>query len=190
MAYSIIQPPFTLKFREMTKQELKSYFEWFLKMIPERIGILERAVHDSSPEFSSWSADCSPGSLKTLGEWFAGEVETRARTQEELDELKSGLSFPMDVPTDDLTNRTFSLAMDIGMYFSQVILTNLPGTKWDQFLKNSREADYGQPVVVGFGVVSLNPVRILVTLAYGIASKEKGGNRLSELYATWAKLRK
>jgi hypothetical protein len=189
MKYTIIQPPFTLKFREMPKPELKSYFDWFMEMIPERIKILEKAVCDSS-EYSSWHADYSPNSLKILGKWFVGQVETRTRTSEELSSLKSGLSFPMDVNNKELTNKTFSLAMDIGMYFSQVVLTNLPGTKWNQILKNVREADYGQPVIAGFGVVFLNPVRILVTLAYGIASKKQDGSRLHELYNTWEKLRK
>ncbi len=36
MTYSVIQPRFTLKFREMPKPELKAYFEWFAKVLPER----------------------------------------------------------------------------------------------------------------------------------------------------------
>ena len=55
------------------------------------------------------------------------------------------------------------------MYFGQVIIKNLPGTGWDQPLKNKKLADYGQPVIAGFGTVSLNPVRVMVTTAYGIA---------------------
>jgi len=189
MEYPIIQPPFTLQFREMSKPELKSYFEWFMKMIPERIEVLERAVRES-PEYSSWSADCSSSSLKGLGEWFVGQVETRERSSEELDAIKLSLSFPMEIDTEELTNRTFSLAMDIGMYFSQVVLTSLPGTKWEQYFGNKRDADYGQPVIMGFGVVPLNPVSIIVTLAYGISRGKRSGGRLSELYDTWAKLRK
>lgn len=189
MEYTIIRSPFSFRFREMTKSELKSYFEWFMEMIPERIKILEKAVCDSS-KYSSWRADYSPDSLKILGEWFVEQVDTRTRTSEELNALKSNLSFPMDVNNKELTNKTFSLAMDIGMYFSQVVLTNLPGTKWNQILKNVREADYGQPVITGFGVMSLNPVRLLVTLAYGIADKRQDGRRLQDLYNTWEKLSK
>jgi len=60
------------------------------------------------------------------------------------------------------------------------------GLKWDQSLKNPRFADYGQPVIMGFGAVPLNPVRVCVTTAYGISRKKPA--RLGELYATWAKM--
>ena len=94
------------------------------------------------------------------------------------------------MPGEQLTNRTFSLAMDIGMYFSQVVLKNLDGTKWDQPLRNEKFADYGQPVIMGFGSVPLNPVRVVVTLAYGIMTKKQSGGRLRELYDTWARMKR
>ena len=78
--------------------------------------------------------------------------------------------------------------MDVGMYFGQVVLKNLPGTRWDQVLKNKKDADYGQPVIMGFGAAPLNPVWILVTTAYGVSRKKAA--RLRELYETWAKMRK
>jgi hypothetical protein len=80
--------------------------------------------------------------------------------------------------------------MDIGMYFAEVVLKNLSGTSWAQPLKSKNFADYGQPVLMGFGEVPLNPVQIAVTLAYGIARKRKGANRLRELYDVWDKKRR
>lgn len=74
------------------------------------------------------------------------------------------------------------------MYFGQVVVRNLPGTHWDQVLKNKMDADYGQPVILGFGTAPLNPVWILVTKAYGV-SREKPA-KLHELYETWAQMRK
>jgi hypothetical protein len=41
--------------------------------------------------------------------------------------------------------------MDIGMYFSQVLMKNYPSLKWEQPLGNKRFADYDQPCLVGFG---------------------------------------
>jgi hypothetical protein len=189
MAYTIIQPPGTLVFREMTKPELKGYFDWFAEVTSERVAGLEEEVR-RSPAHSKWRADVSPASLEFLGEWFAGQVETRARTDEEIDAVKSKLSFPIDVSGEQLTNRTFSLAMDIGMYFGQVVLKNIDGTKWDQPLRNEKFVDYGQPVIMGFGSVPLNPVRIVVSLAYGIARKKRGAGRLREVYDTWAKMKR
>jgi hypothetical protein len=188
MAYSIIQPPFELKFREMPKEDLIAYREWFHAVMPERMAELTKAVKGTAG-FEDWDADLTPDSLGPLGEWFRVEVETRKRTDAEMGELKSRLTFPIDVPNEELTNRTFSLAMDIGMYFGQVILKNLPGTRWDQPVRNPKFADYGQPVIMGFGTVPLNPVRIAVTLAYAFAAKEQSGDRLRALYNVWSKKR-
>jgi len=42
------------------------------------------------------------------------QVEIRRRTAEEADVIKAALPFPIPVPDKELTNKTFSLAVDIG----------------------------------------------------------------------------
>ena len=44
MTYKVIQPPFTLKFREMSRKELTDYFQWLLGILPDRINELSNAV--------------------------------------------------------------------------------------------------------------------------------------------------
>jgi hypothetical protein len=187
MTYQIIQPPFTLKFREMSKQELEDYFVWFQNILPQRLDILMCAAQQKT-EFEIWQPDFTPLSLDLLGMWFAAEVETRVRTSDEFREIERLLPFPIDIPREDLTNRTFSLAIDIGMYLSQVLIKNHPGLEWRQQFRNKKDADYGQPVLVGFGQVPFNPVSIVVTLAYGIASKKKTGKNLRQIYDIWSKM--
>jgi hypothetical protein len=143
MPYAIIQPPFRLEFREMPRKDLKAYFNWFLGQITERVAVMEREV-TTTPGFSNWRADRTPESLVALGEWFAEQVETRPRTTEEIAEIRAASSFPMPIPDEELTNRTFSLAMDIGMHLSQVFLTKYPFLKWEQPLRSKRFVDYGQ----------------------------------------------
>ena len=187
MSYSTIQPPFTLKFREMSKKELKEYFEWFQGILPQRLDELARAVKET-PSFEDWKPDFTPVSLDLLGNWFVTQVETRLRTQDEIQEIESRSANPIEVPDEELTNRTFSIAMDIGMYLSKVFLTNHPSLRWDQTFGNKKSIDYGQPVLTGFGVAEFNPVHMMVTLAYGLASKKKTGSRLRELYDIWSKM--
>ncbi len=187
MSYPTIQPPFTLKFREMPKKELTGYNEWFHKVMPERIQVLITAVKSTSG-YEKWEPDYSPESLETLGEWFLEQVEARPRTQEEIDEIQGRSKFPINIPGEDLTNKTFSLAMDIGMYVSQVFLKNRPSLEWSQPLGNKKFVDYGQPVLISFGVAPFNPVRMMVTLAYGLVSKSKSGKSLRELYGIWSNL--
>jgi hypothetical protein len=184
MSYAAIQPPFSLKVREMSMQELKDYAKWFFEVIEDRIAELAKAVTET-PGFETWRADYTSGSLDLLGEWFSQQVETRPRTSEELKNLQNRLVFPIELADWELTNKTFSLAMDIGMYFGQVLKNNHSTLQWEQFIKNKKFADYGQLVLVGFGKVPLNPVRIITTLAYGLVDKKRTHKRLKELYAVW-----
>lgn len=184
MIYEIIAPPFSLQFRELPKKELKAYFQWFLEVLPERLDILILAVK-STKGFEHWISDYSNESLNDLGEWFVQHVETRKRTHNEMMEIKNNLSFPIDVPDNELTNRTFSLAFDVSMYVSQVFLKNYPELKWSQEFGSKNNADYGQPVLGGFGSRLFNPVRMLVTFSYGAADKENLGKDLRELYEVW-----
>ena len=122
MSYAIIQPPFPLQFRERSKKELETYRIWFHQVTPERIAELTKAVKRTAC-YESWAPSARPESLDLLGRWFETQVETRKKTAEEIEEIRAKLTFPIDIPEEDLTNKTFSLAMDIGMYFGQVILS-------------------------------------------------------------------
>lgn len=190
MEYKVIQPPFTLEFRKMSRQEAKDYFDWFIKQIPIRTNVLEQAVQ-STDGYEDWLANYKPESLERLGLWFYEHVETRERTKEEREEIyRKAPDWFKSVEIEDyeLTNRTFSLAMDIGMYLSQVFEKNLAGLKWEMVTKPKNDAYYQQPVLAGTGKRRFNPVWILVTLAYVFARRSKGPERLRELYDIWAKL--
>jgi hypothetical protein len=122
-----------------------------------------------------------------LGRWFAAQVQTRPLTTEEQEEFSARVPNPMQ--TTELTNRTFSLAIDLGMYLSQVLLRNHSSLQWDQPFGSKRFIDYGQPVLVGFaGNVPFNPVGMMVTLAYGLAKKTRPGEGLREICDIWSRM--
>jgi len=154
--------------------------------MPERISELASAVR-SSAGFENWQPDFSPDSLNVLGDWFANQIETRLRTQDEVNSFNAQAPYPIERSDRELTNRTFSLAMDIGMYLSQVLLRNQPSLKWDQPFANKRYIDYGQPILIGFAEKEeVNPVSLTVTLAYGLLKRTRTGGRLRELYDIWS----
>ncbi len=187
MTYAIIDPPLALRFHEMSKTELDAYWTWFHDVLPSRLAELARAVRRTL-SYESWEPAMTPDSLEALGRWFENEVEVRKLTSVEMETVRHKLSFPIDIPDSELTNRTLSLCMDIGMYFAQVVLRNLPGTRWNRPLGSKRMADYGQPVIVGFGPVVLNPVRVIVMTAYGIAARKPA--HLIELYNVWVGMKR
>ena len=186
MSYAVIQPPFSLTLFEMPKKELKAYRQWFFDVMESRVAELVKAVNET-PRFKSWQADYTPESLEQLGEWFARQAETRPRTFEELQHLEGQLKFPIEVSKQELTNRTFSLAMDIGMYLGQVFKKNHPFLQWEQPTNNKRFIDHGQLVLMGFGKVPFNPVGMTTVLAYGFVDKTRNGQGLSKIYAIWEK---
>ena len=186
MAYSIIQPPFTLKFSEMSKQELKEYAAWYQSSIPKRLSELEAAVKQT-PRFEAWTGNFRPESLDQLGEWFAKQVDVRSRTDEEIEEIAERLSFPIELPDEELTNKTFSVAMDVGMYLAKSLKESHPHLEWQQFFGNKKSVDYGQPVLADFGPVAFNPTQIAVTTAYAIADRKQTGKRLREIFDYWSK---
>ncbi len=187
MPYSVIQPPFTLKFMEMPRKELTAYFKWYTESIPERVRELADAV-TSSPGYGSWKPTFTPESLDELGEWLAGQMELRPRSKEEIEEFIRTSPFPIDPPKEDLTNRSFSLAFDTGMYLSQVFLKNHPTLRWKHELASKRHVDFGQPVLISFGPPGFNPTRMMVTHAYGLAEKGRSGKELREIYEIWVKM--
>lgn len=127
-------------------------------------------------------------SLEPLGEWFAGEVRTRPKTRSEIREIEASLPFLIEFKRWELTERTFSLAMDIGMYLSQVFLAQHPSLRWKQPLGGKTYIHYGQPVLADFGLTELNAVQVVITIAYGIAGKTRDGGRLRNVYDVWSKM--
>jgi hypothetical protein len=52
--------------------------------------------------------------------------------------------------------------------------------------KPKKSIDYQQPVLAGSGILVLNSVQLVTTLAYGIANQTKDPEQLKELYEIWA----
>jgi hypothetical protein len=171
----------------MPKTELKRYFEWFMEIRLHRVKVLTEAVNGTAG-YEEWLSDETPASLEALGKWFAEQANVRARTDQELKRINEQLVFPIAVPGEELTTQTFSLAMDIGMYLSQVFLKNHKTLRWDQPLGNKAFIDYGQPVLVKFKSGPFNPVRMVVTLAYGLVSRKKTAEGLRNIYDIWSNM--
>lgn len=185
MIYHNIQPPFTLEFFEMSKKELGEYAAWLHGITDERMSELEGAVR-SSPGYEAWRRTFEPESLRQLGEWFASAITTRPRTSDEIGQLRSLRDVSLSVRDVELTKESFSLAFDVGLYLARTLERAHPRLAWKQFLNDKRFADYGQPVLTGFGRVPFNPVGVAVTMAYGLASGKQTGKRLSAVFDYWS----
>jgi hypothetical protein len=188
MGYKINSLPIEPVFAERTRKELKIYYDWYLSSIPDRIEILIDEVRKQE-KFKLISFDYEPETLLPLGEWFASTVETRARTEEELESLEGGSNFSIEVSKYELTNKTFSIAVDVGMYFGQVFLKKFDDLKWIQPLGGKKFVDYGQPILSPFNKGAFNPTRMMIVQAYGISDGSKDARGLFELFNFWANIK-
>jgi len=186
-SYKIISPPFTQRFRDLKKSELKAYYDWYLSIIPERIKVLAEAVK-STAGYERWKPDFSPNSLDLLEKWFAKNIETRRYTKEEKENIYAHAPSwfkQVDINEKTLTARTLSIAFDMGMYVSQVFLRNHPTLKWSHELGRKDHIDYGHPVIAGFRKgLCFNPTHILQVHAYGLIRNQKK-RTMKALYDVW-----
>jgi hypothetical protein len=188
--YELIRFPILLTFKEIGKKELGAYYAWFMSILSDRLEILRNTVN-ATGGFEDWQSDYSPDSLNKLGHWFANNVQTRQRSKEEKAEIyRKAPPWFQEVKIEDkeLTDETFSLAVDVGIYLSQVFLRNNKTLFWGQHLARKDDVDYGHAVLLGFGKLFFSPLRMTVALAYGIVYKRRTAEGLRELYDTWVKL--
>lgn len=178
-SYKLIAPPCSLEFTKLSKETLAVYGKWFFQTMPTRRAELERAVRVWD---DSWSADLSIHSLSLLSTWFDTHIASRKKTADEIDAIKSGLRFEVPISDVTLTSTSFSITMDVAMYFGQVAVQNIPGTRWEQQFRSRKEPNYGEPSVVGSGPVPANPVRLLMTRAYALIAGETPKHDLVELF--------
>ena len=187
MTYRLISPPFTLKFREMPKAELRAYFSWYLEQIPSRLDALQYLVRESDGR-DRWNADRTPASLIELGAWFTDAIEVcPANTNSQNHSLDEPF-LPKIYTHSELTAKTFSIAVDIGMYISQVLISEIKSLQWTQNLQTKADIDYGQPVLGKFRTAAFNPSRMIITLAYGLRDGIRDKSDLRRLFDTWAGL--
>ena len=177
--------PIDYDFQSKTKEELKLYAKWFEENKESRLQELIKAVK-TTKGYENWEADYSPESLKMLGKWFEENVETEKLSEEEYKEKRAAVPDYIEIQDWDITIKTRSLAVDIGIYFGEVFIKNHKGLKWEQYLTRSKyHMDKGHMVIKGFGKIRLNSIWVIYVLASGLAKKTKKGTRLYELYNVW-----
>ena len=186
MNYWPDRPPNTIDFSKLKKAQLQAYKDWFMASIDGRIAGLHGAVTSVSA-FKTWEPDYSRDSLKLLGEWFLKNVKTRSLTESEIQAIKSSTPYDFGVPQDTLTEESFWLAFDIGMYFGKTFASNFQRLRWVQYIESKRNIDFGHICLTGFGTMVMNPVHLMTIVAHGFGSGWYGGDRIHEVYCIWEK---
>jgi hypothetical protein len=176
--YPLIRiPAFANKsFFDFTKSEAKDYLQWFLEIKTERIKTLESQVQQVYPE---WKLDYTKTSLKRLYEWFKGQIAYRPMNEEEKVAVKMQLSVTpllagvIPIPQTTFTEQTVTICFDVGLYFGESLIFNVPELKWMQKLTSSNFIDYAQPVIAKKDrKVPINPRRAVEGIAMRILYRD------------------
>lgn len=186
--YMLFIPPMELDFANWSRKTARSYFDWFLGQISERKDELARLVSRLSP---GCRLDDSPDSLRCLGEVFVSEVRTRPSTQEEIaqqgEALTPRLREVVETEVWELTDRTLSLCLDVGIYFAEVLHKEHPTLEWDLWTRKTVE--YNRPVLVGFrGNVPLDAPGILVNIARRKVDGQHQVGELKRVFEHWSSM--
>lgn len=187
--YVLFSPPPELADRppwEWKASEGRSYFTWFLSEVPQRLAQLANVVSSSTPDLAG-VLRLSPESLVPLGTWFCSVVTACTKGEDQVTRELSAMSERarrMGVEDWALTTESLSIAVDLGIYLGEVFIKQDPRLRWELCTRPKRDVSYNQPVLEG-GKMRLDPIQLVVVLAYGIARGNRGPNDLADLYHGW-----
>lgn len=189
MVYQMQIPPFEIgNFENLSAEQAKKIFNWYVGEIPLRLEQLQRYLNEQVK--GSIKLTMEVNTLAPLWDWFCKTIQIRPRTHKELeDELKSTPEWLHDfIKADDkkLTLETLSVGMDIAIYFAEVVVHNNPAIHWGYYTKPKRRVSVNEPVLLGFSHgMELNPRHILHTLMLRyIRNADQDG--LLETYNIWS----
>lgn len=193
MEYEMLVLPIKKPFRSLNNDEAHVYFNWFMQRIPPRRTVLENAVRTSGNlDHHLWEANLTINSLDFLGRWFSENAELYTYSDNEKAEIFGDLDARKKavVMTDTtLTESTFSIATDVGMYLGEVLRTNLVGIKWKLLTRPRKHIDFHQPILEGFQPgYTCNPVAISIALASKYAWGSAEPADLINKFYSWKKL--
>ena len=174
--------PREFDFSHLTREEILAYKKWFFENESLRLTELRNKVKQSG--FSDLNLDFSPESLIGLGDFMAASIRTRPLTELEIAADRNKLpSYIIDICPWDITDESYTLCLDIGIYWGNVFIKNHPNLSWELCRSRSRrDVDYGQIVIAYNPLSCVNPFRIMDVLAVKVAQDTFDRNDLYRLY--------
>ncbi|HBO34961.1 MAG TPA: hypothetical protein DD636_09585 [Anaerolineaceae bacterium] len=173
---------------QYSSQDAKKWFEYYISKIPERLQVLHEHIN-ATPGYETWKLGFESSTVNAIEQWFIEHVEMRDKTKEEIerdrDRIPDKLKNAVPVETTTLSNKTYSLIVDLSMYYGEYLRHEDPRLKWVLRKKGKREFFYQNPVIVGTGLLALDPRHIMTVIAFKISDNEYKAGGLIELKDRW-----
>lgn len=186
MKYEMMIPPFKHgEFIDMRKKEVQQYFDWYISQVNYRINVLNEQIEKEGLEIV---LDYSADSLIPLWEWYEKKIEfVRKDAEEYKNEIdKHPVWMQSEILTTKVSFETLKYALDISMYFAEIIIRNSKGkVKWGYFTSPKKRMSVNEPTLLGFkSDMDLNP-RLIVLNCTRRSGRERLSTRLFDMYNTW-----
>jgi hypothetical protein len=150
LKYPIAQPTFEfVPFEDMTKEQAKEHFDWFVSIIPERLALLRKTYNR---EMGRQDLDYTFESLNPLWAWMRRHVRTTG--VKEVFEIPrppgAAEGPPIREEAEDFTFTTLALAQDASMYVGEVFIKGYPFIHWAlSKVRGKQTVNYNLPVLEG-----------------------------------------
>lgn len=164
--YIPLIPPINKPFEELSKEEAKAYFDWFIGHVDERSEYIRQKVSEGL-NVPINSLDFSLESLIYIWRWFLEIAELQKTPRAVLREIRRELKAAgesKEFIKDVLRERSVELSIfsryvirDIGMYVGKMFVSNFPSLRWDYHTNTSKDSFANMPQIFGFVNTNYNP---------------------------------
>lgn len=183
-------------FDKMTKKEVESYFQWFIKYIPEAILELSIRINKRMP-LINWQPDYSEESLKIISNWLFDLAELIEKPIELVEQeiiihnYPEHIAYTMRNHRKFLTEETSWACFLVGIYFGETLKKNVSGIIfWDYKKGTKNDVNLNEPILVKSSTPkAFIPFRSVIpnTLLVSI-TKQDSGNAIFEMYKQWERI--
>ena len=183
--YKIIDNlPFGFDFHNRSRKELMIYSEWFYQNKEQRMFELNRAIQQFTGKM--WQQDYSINSLAELNLFLLNSIKSENLSKQELEEKKKRVPTYITIQDWDLTVKSRSLLVDVGIYWGEVIIYNNNSLHWEQFFsRNKNDNDYGHMVIMLKNSQRINPIWLMYIQGLKIIKGTVSQTFLNDLYSIW-----
>lgn len=158
--------PIDKPFEELSQEEAKAYFDWFINHVDERSEYIKQKV-SKNLNIPIDILNFSMESLIYIWRWFLKIVEINKTPKSVLKEIRRELKangesdeFIEDmVSANSIELSIFShyVIRDIGMYVGKMFVTNFPTLRWDYHTDTKQDSFANIPQIFGFVDTTYTP---------------------------------
>lgn len=184
----ILPVDYDKSFLDFDKEEIQSYYQWFLKVKSDRLTRLCNFL------FSNCEDCLRERNLNVVEIFLLNSVSavTKPKGQfiEEMKKVPIHLKPYAEPDNYVLDKEAISICYDLGIFLGELIIELDSRIKWN-LETDTKYADYGQPVLVKKGIkLKLNPFRVVKNIAATIYEGRYNESEIIRVFNTWKRLYK